>query len=163
MDLTVALELPRLIERMHRRYLDALSAALGNMGAEDISPQQLLMLVHIASSGVDTEISVRELIERGYYQGSNTSYNLKQLVDRGYVDRQLALRDKRSARLKLTDKAQAVLTLLRARDTQIAGPLLEEQGGPEACETTYKFLRQLESRWAAAVRAEHADVLHFIE
>lgn len=159
-DFTVALELARLVERMHRRYLDLLEAALATAGAADISPAQFVMLTHLPA---DTEVSVRELTERGYYLGSNASYNLKQLVDKGYIDRTAALRDKRAARLKLTEKAVQLVVLMRDRDKHIIEPLLLESGGPEAAEVTYKFLRQLESRWGSALRAEHADVLHFIE
>jgi DNA-binding MarR family transcriptional regulator len=159
-DFTVALELARLVDRMQRRYLDWLEAALATAGAADISPAQFLMLTHLPA---DIEVSVRELTERGYYLGSNASYNLKQLADKGYIDRSSALRDKRAARLKLTEKATHLLAAMRERDKQITEPLLLERGGPESVEVTYKFLRQLESRWGAALRAEHADVLHFIE
>ncbi|MGE3770668.1 MAG: MarR family transcriptional regulator [Bdellovibrionales bacterium] len=158
-DYTVALELPRLIERMQRRYMDLLSAALANAGAADLGPAQFLMLTHMQGG----ELSVRELTERGYYLGSNASYNMKQLVDGGYVERTAALRDKRTARLKLTEKGAALLGLMRERDRQIFLHMLDENGGPEACEVTYKFLRQLESRWAEALRTESADVLHFME
>src|SRR5580658_4789620 len=79
----IALDLPRLIERMHRRFLDVVRIELGRLGIEDISPVQAMMLDNIGNE----EISVRGLIERGYYLGSNASYNLKQLVNGGYVER----------------------------------------------------------------------------
>src|SRR5271168_1879796 len=87
-------DLPRLIERMHRRFLDVVRIELGKLGVEDISPVQAVMLDNIGNE----EISVRDLIERGYYLGSNASYNLKQLVEGGYVDRQASERDRRAAR-----------------------------------------------------------------
>jgi DNA-binding MarR family transcriptional regulator len=158
-DFTVALELPRLIERMHRRYLDLLSSTLATAGASDISPAQYMILLYLQAG----EISVRELTERGYYLGSNTSYNLKQLVDGGYVERLAALRDKRAARLKLSDKGIQLVSLMRDREKQILAPLFEELGGAESCEVSYKFLRSLEALWATSLRAETADMLHFIE
>src|ERR1700691_5482985 len=95
-----AQELPRLIERMHRRFLDVVRIELGHRGINDISPVQAMMLASVG----DEEISVRDLIERGYYLGSNASYNLKNLVDGGYIDRQTSARDRRSARLKVSAK-----------------------------------------------------------
>src|SRR5579864_753125 len=109
-------ELPRLIERMHRRFLDVVRVELTNLGIEDISPVQALMLDNIGNE----EISVRDLIERGYYLGSNASYNLKQLVDGGYVDRQTSARDRRSARLKVSAKGRVILETLTRLNAQMA-------------------------------------------
>lgn len=158
-DFTVLLELPRLIERMQRRYLDLLAAALPAAGGPDISPAQFLMLLYLQNG----EVSVRELTERGYYLGSNTSYNLKHLVDGGYVDRSAALRDKRSARLKLSDKGAALIAAMREREREFFRPLLSETGGAEAVEGSYKFLRALEARISESLRLETADLLEFIE
>lgn len=140
-------ELPRQIERMHRRFLDVVRLELGRMGVTDISPVQVMMLSNIGTE----EISVRDLIERGYYLGSNASYNLKQLVDGGYVDRQASLRDRRSARLKITSKGKDVLAKLRGLEKQWAEPLLRS-GDDAALEAAQKVLRQLERCWSEAVR-----------
>ena len=93
---------------MHRRFLDVLRIELSRQGVNDISPVQAMMLANIG----DEEISVRDLIERGYYLGSNASYNLKNLVDGGYVDRQASERDRRAARLKLSPKGRTILDAL---------------------------------------------------
>ena len=85
------LELPCLIDRLHRRYLDVLRSELTRRHITDISASQVMMLVTIG----DDEISVRHLIERGYYLGSNSSYNLKHLVAAGYVARTPLPRDRR--------------------------------------------------------------------
>src|SRR5262245_21032049 len=90
-------DMPVLIERMHRRFLDVIRIEMAKQGVADISPVQMMMLCTIG----DQELSVRDLIERGYYLGSNASYNLKQLVAQGYIERQASLHDKRAARLKL--------------------------------------------------------------
>lgn len=103
-------ELPRQIERMHRRFLDVVRLELGRAGVRDISPVQVMMLGNIGGE----DISVRDLIERGYYLGSNASYNLKNLVDGGYVDRIASTRDRRSAHLKITPKGRDVLEKLAA-------------------------------------------------
>jgi DNA-binding MarR family transcriptional regulator len=102
------------------------------------------------------EISVRDLIERGYYLGSNASYNLKQLVDGGYVERQASARDRRSARLKVTAKGKDVLSKLGELELQWAEPLLR-QGDDNAFDVTFKILRQLERCWTDAVRYAGAE------
>ena len=40
----VLLDLPRLIERMHRRFLDVVRIELARQGMNDISPVQAMML-----------------------------------------------------------------------------------------------------------------------
>ncbi|NTU76235.1 MAG: winged helix DNA-binding protein [Alphaproteobacteria bacterium] len=145
-------ELPRQIERMHRRFLDVVRLELGRVGIRDISPVQVLMLSNIGSE----EISVRDLIERGYYLGSNASYNLKNLVEGGYVDRQASTRDRRSAHLKVTPKGKDVLDKLSALQLQWAEPLLKsEEDLP--LEATYRTLRRLERCWSDAVRYAGGD------
>ena len=140
-------ELPRQIERMHRRFLDVVRLELGRVGIRDISPVQVMMLSNIGCE----KISVRDLIERGYYLGSNASYNLKQLVEGGYVERQASTRDRRSALLQITAKGQDVLTKLAALELQWAAPVLNDDNA-SAIEATYKTLRQLERCWSDAVR-----------
>jgi len=140
-------ELPRQIERMHRRFLDVVRLELGRAGIRDLSPVQVMMLGNIGGE----DVAVRDLIERGYYLGSNASYNLKQLVDGGYVDRRDDVRDKRSARLSVTAKGRGVLDKLAALEGKWAEPLL---GGDKAVdfETTFATLRALERCWSEAVR-----------
>src|ERR1700753_2676200 len=118
-----AQDLPRLIERMHRRFLDVVRIELTHQDIHDISPVQAMMLANIG----EEEISVRDLIERGYYLGSNASYNLKNLVDGGYVDRQTSERDRRSARLKVSAKGRTILDTLTKLNSQMADPLLKSE------------------------------------
>ena len=61
------LESLRLIERLHRRFLDVGKVELDRVGVEDINNVQAVILYNIA----DSEITVGELTSRGYYQGSN--------------------------------------------------------------------------------------------
>ena len=141
-------ELPRQIERMHRRFLDVVRLELGRVGVRDISPVQVTMLSNIGNDN----ISVRDLIERGYYLGSNASYNLKQLVEGGYVERIASTRDRRSAQLKITPKGQDVLTKLAALELQWAAPILKDEASAATIESTFAMLRQLERCWSDAVR-----------
>ncbi len=141
-------ELPRLIERMHRRFLDVLRIEMTRHGINDISPVQAMMLANIG----EEEISVRDLIERGYYLGSNASYNLKNLVDGGYVDRQASERDRRSARLKVSAKGKTILEALTGLNTTMAEPLLKQESEAHELEATYRTLRRLERRWSDSIR-----------
>jgi DNA-binding MarR family transcriptional regulator len=138
-------DLPRLIERMHRRFLDVVRVELTRLGIEDISPVQAMMLDNIG----DEEISVRGLIERGYYLGSNASYNLKQLVDGGYVERRASSRDRRAAQLKVSEKGRKILEALAKLNTQMAEPLMQDMADIEA---TWRALRRLERRWSDSIR-----------
>lgn len=149
-------ELPRQIERMHRRFLDVVRLELGRAGVRDISPVQVMMLCNIGNE----DISVRDLIERGYYLGSNASYNLKNLIEGGYVDRQASARDRRSAHLKITAKGQEVLAKLSALELQWAQPMLAPENAI-AIEAAYTTLRTLERCWSDAVR--YADTPHEAE
>ncbi len=88
------------VERLHRRFLDVLSIELMKMGIEDINNIQALILYNI---GQDT-LTVGELTARGYYLGSNVSYNLKKLVECEYITQERSAHDKRSVRIKLSDK-----------------------------------------------------------
>jgi DNA-binding MarR family transcriptional regulator len=149
----IAQELPRLIERMHRRFLDVVRVELTRAGIHDVSPVQAMMLANIG----DEDISVRDLIERGYYLGSNASYNLKNLVDGGYVERQTATRDRRSARLKVSAKGKTILESLTKLNTQMAEPLLKSETETNEIEATWRTLRRLERRWSDSVRFAESD------
>ncbi len=140
-------DLPRQIERMHRRFLDVVRLEMWRQDVRDVSPVQIMMLSNIG----DEDISVRDLIERGYYLGSNASYNLKQLVDSGYVERRTSARDRRSAHLSITKKGKDVLVKLAELEIKWAEPVLAPDN-KEALETTIKTLRRLERCWSDAVR-----------
>jgi DNA-binding MarR family transcriptional regulator len=148
----LAQDLPRLIERMHRRYLDVVRIELAQNGYHDISPVQAVMLGTIGGAGGNEEISVRDLIERGYYLGSNASYNLKNLVEGGYVERQASVRDRRSARLRLSEKGRLILGLLTKLNLSMAENLLKTEG--REIEITHQTLRHFERRWTEAIHSD---------
>lgn len=88
----------RLIERLHRLYLDVIRAELERMGIDDLSAVQALLLSNIGTA----EVNVKTLMERGYYQGSNASYNLKKLVEAGYIEQFRSSHDRRATIVRLT-------------------------------------------------------------
>jgi DNA-binding MarR family transcriptional regulator len=141
-------DIARIVERMHRRFLDVVRVELSRVGIDDISPVQVLMLMNI---GLE-ELSVRDLMERGYYLGSNASYNLKQLVETGYVDRAPSLRDRRSARLRLSEKGMSLCGELRRLEVTQADALIRTEDDSGDFDVTYRTLRKLERAWSDIIR-----------
>ncbi len=90
----------RLIERLHRRFLDVIKTELDRLGVEDINNVQTLILSNIN----EDQLTVGELTIRGYYLGSNVSYNVKKLVDNGYLIQERSSHDRRMTRVRLSDK-----------------------------------------------------------
>ena len=98
----VYLEAISLIERLHRRFLDVVKSELDRIGVDDINNVQSLILFNIG----DDDLTVGELTNRGYYLGTNVTYNLKKLVEYGYVLQERSARDRRSVRIRLSDKGK---------------------------------------------------------
>ena len=104
------LELLTLVERLHRRLLDVIKDEFDRRGRADINSVQALLLYNIG----DKELTAGELRTRGYYLGSNVSYNLKKLVEIGFLDHQRSRVDRRSVRIKLTEKGREVRNIVDA-------------------------------------------------
>ncbi len=97
-------EIIHLIERLHRQFLDVLKIELERAGVRDINNVQSLVLHNIGND----EITVGELTMRGYYLGSNVSYNVKKMVENGYLIQERSIHDKRSLRVRLSDKGHTL-------------------------------------------------------
>jgi len=134
------LDLAREVERVHRRYLDLLRAELTRLGIDDVSPAQVLMLFTI---GTD-ELSVRDLLERGNYLGSNASYNLKRLLEAAYIERQASSRDRRSARIRLATRGHALCAKIREIDQSYQQLMVRDEAQLRDLETTVRTLRRVE-------------------
>ena len=102
---------------------------------------QALLLYNIG----DKELTAGELRTRGYYLGSNVSYNLKKLVEMAFLDHQRSRVDRRSVRIKLTDKGCARIEGLYQKHVRT----VEQVGGINAEEfsTLNKSLHRLERFW----------------
>lgn len=94
----------QLIERLHRRFLDVINTELDRLKIDDINNVQALILYNISSE----QLTIGELTNRGYYLGSNVSYNVKKLVENGYLVQERAPHDKRSTRIRLSEKGLAL-------------------------------------------------------
>ena len=138
-----------LLERMHRLLLDVIKDEFERLGIVNINPVQALLLFNVA----DNEVTASELKSRGYYQGSNVSYNLKKLVDHGYIHHQRCAIDRRSVRVRLTPKGQAIHDCVADLFARHAGQL--DEGGIIVFSTldeTVRALRRLERFWSDQIR-----------
>ena len=138
------LELTRLIERLHRRFIDVLKTELNRIGVKNINGVQALLLTNIG----EEEIVIRDLVERGYYLGSNVSYNIKKLTDLGYLDQERSAHDRRSVTLRLTEKALDVVHRMRELQSNNAEAFSKRGAGPEEMDEVCETLRTLERTWA---------------
>ncbi len=133
-----------LIERLHRRLLDVIKDDFERHGEPEVNPVQALLIYNIA----DSELTAGELKSRGHYQGSNVSYNLKKLVEAGYVHHERSATDRRSVRVRLTPKGQAIrsrVDQLYNRKRQAANHPVGRAG--EALDRINKALTRLERYW----------------
>ena len=138
------LEALTLVERLHRRLLDVIKDEFDRRGRADINAVQALLLFNIG----DKELTAGELRTRGYYLGSNVSYNLKKLVEMGFLDHQRSRVDRRSVRIKLTEKGREVREIVRALYEKHVRTV-EQVGGINADEFAglNKSLHRLERFW----------------
>ncbi len=72
----------RLIERLHRQFLEVMKVEFDRTGVVDTNNIQALILSNIGK----VELTVGELTNRGYYLGSNVSYNVERMVENGYLE-----------------------------------------------------------------------------
>jgi len=138
-----------MLERLHRLMLDVIKDEFERLGVVTINPVQALLLFNIG----DNEVTAGELKSRGYYQGSNVSYNLKKLVEMGYMHHQRSAVDKRSVRVRLTPKGQAIrskLSDLFARHAQTMQQDKIVDFG--ALDTVARTLKRMERYWGDQIR-----------
>lgn len=139
----------KLIERLHRLLLDVIKDEFERLGRSDVNSVQAMLLYNIG----DAELTAGELTSRGYYLGSNVSYNLKKLVDAGYISHQRSTTDRRSVRVRLTEKGQDVCQLVdHLYHRQLKS--LQQVGGvaDNDLELLNKALVRLERFWSDQIR-----------
>jgi DNA-binding MarR family transcriptional regulator len=139
----------KLIERLHRLLLDVIKDEFERLGRADVNSVQALLLYNIG----DAELTAGELTSRGYYLGSNVSYNLKKLVDAGYINHQRSTTDRRSVRVRLTEKGQEVCKVVNDLYHRQLKSLQQVGGlGTGELETLNKALIKLERFWTDQIR-----------
>ena len=137
------------LERLHRLLLDVVKDEFERLGLIDINSVQGLLLFNIG----EQEVTAGELKSRGYYQGSNVSYNLKKLVESGYMNHEKCAVDRRSVRVRLTEKGRKIREALsemfaRHADGLVARTALSENSMNEV----NAHLRVVERYWGDQIR-----------
>ena len=143
------LEMLSLVERLHRLLLDVIKDEFERVGILEINAVQALLLFNIG----ENEVTAGELKSRGYYQGSNVSYNLKKLVDTGYMHHQRCAIDRRSVRVRLTQKGRDVRQLIARLFARHADGL-QDKGvvGLDGLDEIAQTLKRLERYWGEQIR-----------
>ncbi len=143
------LDVLTLVERLHRLLLDVIKDEFERVGILEINAVQALLLFNIA----DHEVTAGELKSRGYYQGSNVSYNLKKLVELGYMHHQRSEIDRRSVRVRLTEKGRNVRLIVAKLFATHADGLLDRQVLDHAgLDDISAALRRVERYWSDQIR-----------
>ena len=143
------LEALSLVERLHRLLLDVIKDEFERVGVLEINAVQALLLFNIG----DNEVTAGELKSRGYYQGSNVSYNLKKLVEMGYMHHQRCEIDRRSVRVRLTEKGRNIRDVVADLFARHADGLKDKGvlGADGVAEIT-NSLKRMERYWTDQIR-----------
>lgn len=133
-----------LIERLHRHFLEVVKAELDRQGIQDINNVQSLILYNIGSD----ELTVGELTARGYYLGSNVSYNVKKMVENGYLVQERSQHDRRSVRLRVSDKGMSLRDKLGDMFERHVEGLADIEMSPEVLRQVNESLMRMERFWS---------------
>lgn len=143
------LETLSLVERLHRLLLDVIKDEFERLGVLEINAVQALLLFNIG----DHEVTAGELRSRGYYQGSNVSYNLKKLVELGFMHHQRCEIDRRSVRVRLTEKGREIRRIVDELFTRHATGLEADPiVGSQGIGGTNAALARVERYWSDQIR-----------
>lgn len=135
-----------LIERLHRYFLEVLKSVLDRRAILDINNVQALILYNIGND----ELTVGELTARGYYLGSNVSYNLKKMVENGYLTQERSTHDRRSVRVRLTEKGRKFHEIIaKVFEAQVKG-LSRSNLDEASLGSVNEVLKRLERFWLNA-------------
>ena len=135
----------QLIERLHRYFLDVLKVELDKENIKDINNIQSMILYNIG----DDDLTVGELTIRGYYLGSNVSYNVKKMVENDYLIQERSVHDKRSIRVRLSDKGSKLRDLITEMFKRHESQLDRAQLDNEQLKELNEALRLIERFWTA--------------
>ena len=143
------LEALALVERLHRLLLDVIKDEFERINVLEINPAQALLLFNIG----ENEVTAGELKSRGYYQGSYVSYNLKKMVEMGYMHHQRSEIDRRSVRVRLTQKGRSIRDIVAELFARHSDGL-QSKGvlGSEGIEDIASSLRRVERYWTDQIR-----------
>ena len=135
-----------LVERLHRQFMEVVKLGLEGSGVHDINNVQAMMLFNIG----DVEMTVGELTLRGCYLGSNVSYNVKKMVQNKYLVHERSAHDRRSIRVRLTERGMKLRDRLTVMHQRHAELLSRSAPNADDLQVTSVTLRRLERFWVRA-------------
>lgn len=135
----------QLIERLHRQFLDVLKLELDRRNIQDINNVQSMILYNIG----DDEMTVGELTIRGYYLGSNVSYNVKKMVENDYLIQERSVHDKRSVRVRLSEKGTKLKTIITEMFKRHEQKIVGSDLTAERLQQLNQTMLSMERFWAA--------------
>lgn len=154
---TVYLESISLVERLHRHFLEVVKSELDRLDIRDLNNVQALILYNIG----EDELTVGELTLRGYYLGSNVSYNVKKMVENGYLIQERSPHDRRSMRLRLSDRGLALCRgmsdMFARQATALERDVLPEGQMDQANESLHKLERFWTNMLAFGLRVDQRE------
>lgn len=133
-----------LIERLHRQFLEVVKVHLDNSGVQDINNVQALILYNLG----EDEMTIGELTARGYYLGSNVSYNVKKMFEADYLVQKRSPHDRRSVRVKLSEKGLALHQGLNAYFEKQVAALPQANLDEDELKTIMGSLQKVERFWS---------------
>ena len=140
------LEVISLVERLHREFMEVVKLELEGSGVHDINNVQAMMLFNIG----DVEMTVGELTLRGCYLGSNVSYNVKKMVENKYLAHERSAHDRRTIRVRLTERGMKLRDSLTGMHQRHAELLSRSALSADDLQVTSVTLRRLERFWIRA-------------
>ncbi len=139
----------QMIERLHRYFLDVVKIEIDRKQIQDINNVQAMILYNIGHENM----TVGELTLRGYYLGSNVSYNVKKMSENGYIEQERSVHDKRSIRVKLSEKGKELYEVLNNMFERHESKLEGTKLTPESLKDTIDTLQNIERFWNAQTQA----------
>ena len=144
------LDIIALVELLHRQFLELVKLELDANGTHDINNVQAMLVYNIG----DLEMTVGELTLRGCYLGSNVSYNVKKMIENGYIAQERSSHDRRSVRVKVTDKGLSLQQKMKQMHERHMASLSQNTIQLEELVSAHRALLELERFWTRAVEMD---------
>jgi DNA-binding MarR family transcriptional regulator len=120
---------------------------LGACGVHDINSVQAMIVHNIG--GLD--MTVGELTLSGCYLGLNLSYNVKSLRENGYIVQERSSNDRRSVRVRLSEKGISLHQQLQRMHGRHIASLAQGVVDGEDMVAAHRTLRRLDRSWTRAL------------
>lgn len=137
------LETILLLQKLNWDFLEVVRMHLVSLGIRDITNSQALAVLAIG----DEEIPVGRLKRPGSYIDGNVDHNIMKMVRNGYVIKERSKHDKRSFRIRLTERGRALCEKLNVMHRRHIEMLAQTAVTDEDLQEVIKELNHLESFW----------------